>query len=79
MIQKFDFKKEYKNLYSSKQKPMLIDVPSLNYIIVDGKGKPTGQNYQEAMQILYSLSYTIKMSKKKMIISMDIMSMLFRH
>lgn len=65
MIQKFDFKKEYKNLYSSKQKPMLIDVPSLNYIMVDGKGKPTGQNYQEAMQILYSLSYTIKMSKKE--------------
>lgn len=63
MIRKFDFKKEYKNLYSSKQKPTLIDVPPLNYIMIDGNGKPTGENYQNAMQILYSLTYTIKMSK----------------
>lgn len=63
MIKKFDFKKEYKNLYSSKQKPILIDVPSLNYIMISGSGKPTGENYQNAMQILYALTYTIKMSK----------------
>ena len=64
MIEKYDFKKEYKNLYSSRQKPILIDVPPLNYIMIDGRGKPTGENYQNAMQILYSLTYTIKMSKK---------------
>lgn len=64
MIEKYDFKKEYKNLYSSKQKPTLIDIPPLNYIMIDGKGKPTGENYQNAMQILYALTYTIKMSKK---------------
>ncbi|MBN9646319.1 MAG: GyrI-like domain-containing protein [Terrisporobacter othiniensis] len=64
MIEKYDFKKEYKNLYSSRQKPILIDVPPLNYIMIDGIGKPTGENYQNAMQILYALTYTIKMSKK---------------
>lgn len=64
MIEKYDFKKEYKNLYSSRQKPILIDVPPLNYIMIDGRGKPTGENYQNAMQILYALTYTIKMSKK---------------
>ena len=64
MIEKYDFKKEYKNLYSSRQKPILIDVPHLNYIMIDGRGKPTGENYQNAMQILYTLTYTIKMSKK---------------
>lgn len=63
MIKKFDFKKEYKNLYSSKQKPTLVNIPPLNFIMIDGSGKPTGSNYQNAMQILYSLTYTIKMSK----------------
>lgn len=65
MKEKFDFKKEYKDFYSSKQKPTLIDVPPLNYIMIDGNGKPTGENYQNAMQILYSLTYTIKMSKNE--------------
>lgn len=64
MIEKYDFKKEYKNLYSSRQKPILINIPPLNYIMIDGRGKPTGENYQNAMQILYSITYTIKMSKK---------------
>ena len=64
MDKKFDFKKEYKNIYSSRQKPVLVDVPAFNYIMIDGSGRPTGENYQNAMQILYSLTYTIKMSKK---------------
>lgn len=64
MNTKFDFKKEYKSLYSSRQKPTLIDIPPLNFIMIDGEGKPTGKTYQDAIQILYSLTYTIKMSKK---------------
>ena len=65
MNTKFDFKKEYKNLYSSKQKPALVDIPPFKFIMIDGKGKPKGENYQNAMQILYSITYTIKMSKKE--------------
>ena len=53
MNTKFDFKKEYKNLYSSKQKPALVDIPPFKFIMIDGKGKPKGENYQNAMQILY--------------------------
>ena len=64
MNTKFDFKKEYKSLYSSRQKSTLINIPPLNFIMIDGEGKPTGKIYQDAMQILYSLTYTIKMSKK---------------
>ncbi len=51
------------DLYLPKQKPMLIDVPTMNFIIVDGKGEPAGNEYQNAMQILYTLTFTIKMSK----------------
>ena len=61
----FDFKKEYKDLYLPKQKPVLIDVPAMNFIMVDGQGDPNiSEEYQEAVEILYGLSYTIKMSKK---------------
>lgn len=63
MDAKFDYKKEYKDLYLPKQKPMLIDVPAMNFIMVDGQGVPGNAQYQAAMQTLYSLSFTIKMSK----------------
>ena len=62
----FDFKKEYKEFYMPKQKPEIIEVPKMNYIAVRGKGNPNieGGEYQKAMEILYSLAYTIKMSYK---------------
>lgn len=60
---KIDFKKEYKDLYLPKQKPMLIDVPEMCFIAVDGLGSPQSQIYQEAIKILYALTFTIKMSK----------------
>lgn len=61
--EKLDYKKEYKDLYLPKTKPVLIDVPAMNFIMVDGKGAPEGEEYPQAMQALYSLSFTIKMSK----------------
>lgn len=61
---KFDFKKEYKDLYLPKSKPVIIDVPEMIFIMVDGKGDPnTCEAYKNALEVLYGLSYTIKMSK----------------
>ena len=62
----FDFKKEYKEFYLPKNKPSIIDVPKANYIAVRGKGNPNeeGGLYQEALGILYSVAYTLKMSYK---------------
>lgn len=64
-MEKLDYKKEFKDLYLPKSKPMLIDVPTMKFIMVQGKGNPNSQNgeYQEALQLLYGLSFTIKMSK----------------
>jgi hypothetical protein len=67
MIQfKLDYKKEFKDLYLPKNEPMLVDVPEMNFIMVDGKGNPNdeGGEYQSAVEILYALSYAIKMSEK---------------
>lgn len=61
---KIDYKKEYKDLYMPKKKPSIIEVPEMIFIMVDGKGNPnTLESYKKAMEILYGLSFTIKMSK----------------
>lgn len=60
----FDYKKEYKEFYMPKRKPEIIEVPSMNYIAVRGKGNPNeeGGEYKQAISILYTLAFTIKMS-----------------
>lgn len=61
----FDYKKEDKDLYVPKEM-MIIEVPKMAYVMVEGEGNPnTSESYQEAISILYKLSYTIKMSKIK--------------
>lgn len=62
--EKIDYKKKYKDLYLPKAKPMLVEVPEMTFIQVKGKGNPnTSEAYQNAIEILYGLSYGIKMSK----------------
>lgn len=63
-VQKVDYKRKLKHLYLPPTRPEVIDVPSAYYIMVDGTGDPQGKAYQEAVGILYSLNYTIKMSRK---------------
>lgn len=63
-MEKFDYKKEYKDLYQPKTKPSIIEIPEMTFIAIDGKGDPnTSDEYKEALEILYGLSFTIKMSK----------------
>lgn len=64
-MEKLDYKKEYKDLYLPKTKPTLIKVPNMKFIMVKGKGNPNSETgeYQEALSLLYALSFTIKMSK----------------
>ena len=61
----FDYKKEYKEFYMPARKPEIVNVPSMNFVAVRGKGDPNADEgeYKTAMQILYSVAYTIKMSK----------------
>ena len=64
-MQKFDFKKALKDLYAPKQTPVRVFVPKMSFIAVRGEGNPNDSSgaYQEALKILYALSYTIKMDK----------------
>ncbi|MBQ5385250.1 MAG: GyrI-like domain-containing protein [Treponema sp.] len=62
----FDFKKEFKDFYLPKNKPEIITVPKMNYIAVRGKGNPNDEDgaYKKALEVLYAVSYTLKMSYK---------------
>ena len=62
----FDFKKEFKKYYRPKNKPEIINVPSFNFIAIRGKGNPNEKNgsYRQAIQVLYAVAYTLKMSYK---------------
>ena len=66
MNMSFDFKKEYKEFYMPKGKPNIVTVPTMNYIAVRGIGDPNdeGGEYKRAIGLLYSIAFTIKMSKK---------------
>ena len=61
----FDYKKEYKEFYLPKNKPSIVTVPPMNYIAVRGKGDPNTEDgeYQQAINMLYGIAFTIKMSK----------------
>jgi len=59
-----DYKKTQKDLYQPKTTPSVVDIPEMIFIMVDGQGDPnTSESYQSAVEMLYGLSYTIKMSK----------------
>lgn len=65
-MNKIDFKQMNKELYSPKGEPSIIRVPAMKFIMVDGHGNPNdhGGEYQAAVELLYALSYTIKMGLK---------------
>lgn len=62
----FDFKKEYKALYQPKNKPEIIEVPRMRFLAVQGSGDPNEKAgpYQEAVEALYAVAYTLKMSHR---------------
>ena len=61
----FDYKKEYKEFYLPPRTPGIVTVPAMNFLAVRGQGDPNqeGGAYKQALELLYAVSYTIKMSK----------------
>jgi hypothetical protein len=66
-MSKIDFKKELKHLYRPSAKEfVVVDVPPMKFLMVDGHGDPnTAQEYQDAVEALYAVSYKIKFMSKK--------------
>ncbi|MCM3631322.1 GyrI-like domain-containing protein [Paenibacillus glycanilyticus] len=62
---KYEWKKNDKTLYLPKAVPSVIDVPPASYFMLNGKGNPNHSDFEDAIGVLYSLSYTLKMLPKK--------------
>ena len=60
----FDYKKEYKEFYLPPQKPGIVTVPAMHFLAVRGQGDPNeeGGAYKQALELLYAVAFTIKMS-----------------
>ena len=72
-MSKIDLKKEWKELYRpSAKKVSVVDVPPLNYLMIDGRGDPNiAQEYKNAVETLYTVAYTLKFMLKKGEIGQD--------
>ena len=65
-MDKIDLKKELKNLYNPSAKEVtIVDVPAMNFLLVEGEGAPASPKYIEAIEALFSVSYTLKFMVKK--------------
>ena len=63
---KSDLLKELKPLYfPSPKAPVVVDVPKMNFLMIDGSGPPEGAEFQEALQALYGVCFTMKFMHRK--------------
>ena len=63
---KTDFKKTLKHLYNPPRLFVTVDVPEMQFVMVDGHGDPnTTQDYKDAVEALYAVAYKIKFMSKK--------------
>jgi hypothetical protein len=66
-MKKVDLKVELKHLYQPSAKEVVqVDVPTMNYLMVDGEGDPnTSKTFSDAVEARFAVSYAIKFRVKK--------------
>lgn len=64
---KIDLKKQLNEIYNAPSKaPVFVDVPAMNYLMIDGSGDPNiSESYSQAVEALFSMSYAAKFHIKK--------------
>ena len=72
-MEKINYKKELRHLYQPSAKEVeVIDVPQMNFLMIEGEGDPnTSKAFQDAVEALYSLAYTLKFMVKKGAVGID--------
>jgi hypothetical protein len=72
-MKKIDYKKQLKHLYGPSAKQVeSVEVPQMNYLMIDGKGDPnTAKSFSDAVEALYPVAYTLKFMVKKGAMDID--------
>ncbi|WP_328123659.1 GyrI-like domain-containing protein [Priestia filamentosa] len=65
MMSKYEWRKQLKELYLPKKQPTKIEVPEMKFFTIEGSGNPNSERFKDNIEILYALSYAIKMMPKK--------------
>jgi len=66
ITKRIDLRKRLQYLYSpSALKAQTVDVPQFSFIMIDGKGDPNGEEFHDAINALYNLSYILKFIIRK--------------
>jgi len=63
---KHEWRKKEKNIYLPKNKPEVINIPEYKYISIEGEGSPNSDLFSECINVLYPISYAVKMNPKKL-------------
>lgn len=64
--EKYDYKKALKALLNPPVNPVLITVPRMQFLMLEGKGSPNNNpEFDAAVSALYGCSYAIKFARKK--------------
>lgn len=61
---KHEWRKAEKELYLPPASPVLIQVPKQRFFVIQGKGNPNKEDFAKRIEVLYSLSYAIRMMPK---------------
>jgi hypothetical protein len=63
-MSKLDLAVKYKNYYTAKAEPELVNIEAAQFLSITGKGNPSGKTFAEKIQALYSTAYAIKFNSK---------------
>lgn len=63
--QKIDLFRIHKAEYVAPRKPTLVEIKPALFLTIDGMGEPGGEEFRKRLGALYSIAFTVKMSKKK--------------
>jgi len=69
-MEKLDLRKQYKHLYlPSANQVVIVDVPAFKFAMIDGKIEPGASpgmspSFQQALEALYGITYTLKFASK---------------
>ncbi|SDE99068.1 hypothetical protein SAMN04487996_108140 [Dyadobacter soli] len=63
-MEKLDLAKQFKHYYTAKPKPELVDIEKAQYLSIQGKGDPSGEEFSQKIQAIYPVAYALKFAFK---------------
>jgi hypothetical protein len=57
----YDYRRELGDLYAAGDHPVMVEVPSISFLMIDGHGDPDASPaFKEAVEALYAVAYALK-------------------